>query len=66
MHWQNKAFNGTTRVLCGGKMRSFLNGMKDLGEVRVNWTAILGLGAALFVSVSFWAAVINTTASLVK
>jgi hypothetical protein len=47
-------------------MRDFFNGMKELGDVRVNWTAILGLGAALFVSVSFWAAVINTTASLVK
>ena len=47
-------------------MRNFLDGIKELGEVRVNWTAILGLGAALFVSVSFWAAVIDTTASLVK
>ena len=47
-------------------MRDFLNGMRDLGEVRVNWTAILGLGAALFVSVSFWSAIINTTASLVR
>jgi hypothetical protein len=47
-------------------MRDFLNGMKEIGEVRVNWTAILGLGVALFVSVSFWTAVINTTASLVR
>jgi len=47
-------------------MRDFVNGIKDLGDVRVNWTAIVGLGAAVFVSVSFWAAVINTTASLVK
>lgn len=47
-------------------MRDFLSGMKELGEVQVNWTAVFGLGAALFVSVSFWAAVINTTASLVR
>jgi|GraSoi_2013_40cm_1033754.scaffolds.fasta_scaffold91135_2 hypothetical protein len=47
-------------------MREFFNGIRELGEVRVNWTAILGLGAVLFVSVSFWAAVINTTAALVK
>jgi len=47
-------------------MREFVNGMRELGEVRVNWTAILGLGAALCVSVGFWAAVINTTASLVR
>ena len=46
-------------------MRDFFSGMKELGEVRVNWTAIVGLGAALFVSVSFWTAVIRT-ASLVK
>ncbi len=47
-------------------MRQFVNGIREFGGVRVNWTAILGLGAALFVSVSFWAAVINTTAALVK
>ena len=47
-------------------MREFFSGMKELGDIRVNWTAVLGLGAALFVSVSFWGAVINTTASLVK
>ena len=47
-------------------MQGFLSGMKQLGEVRVNWTAVFGLGAALFVSVSFWTAVINTTASLVR
>ena len=47
-------------------MPEFANGIKRLGGQRVNWTAILGLGAALFVSVGFWAAVINTTAELVK
>lgn len=47
-------------------MRGFVNGMRSLGDVQVNWTAILGLSAALFVSVGFWTAVINTTASLVK
>ncbi len=47
-------------------MRQFVNGMRGLGGIQVNWTAILGLSAALCVSVGFWAAVINTTASLVK
>lgn len=47
-------------------MRGFVNGMRGLGDVHVNWTAILGLSAALCVSVGFWTAVINTTASLVK
>ena len=47
-------------------MGEFASGIKELGGYRVNWTAILGLGVALFVSVGFWAAVINTTAALVK
>ncbi len=47
-------------------MGESVNGIKELGGYRVNWTAILGLGATLFVSVGFWAVVINTTALLVK
>jgi hypothetical protein len=41
-------------------------GMKQVNGYRVNWTAILGIGVALCLSVGFWAAVINTTAALVK
>ena len=47
-------------------MRELVNEIKELGEIRVNWTALLGISATLLVSVSFWAAVINTTAALVK
>ena len=47
-------------------MGHFANGMKDIGTIRINWVAILGIGATLCLSVSFWAAVIRTTAALVK
>jgi len=40
--------------------------MKDLGNVRVNWVAIFGIGATLCLSVGFWAGVIRATAALVK
>lgn len=47
-------------------MREFVSGIKEFSGVRINWTAIFGLGVTLFISVGFWTAVINTTAALVK
>ena len=41
-------------------------GMKQMEGGGLNWSAVLGISLALLVSVGFWAAVIDTTAALVK
>lgn len=47
-------------------VRELVNGIKELGEIHVNWTALLGISVTLVLSVSFWAAIIDTTVKLVK
>ena len=41
-------------------------GMTQTANGGFNWSAALGISAALFVSLGFWSAVIGTTAALVK
>jgi len=41
-------------------------GMQQMEGSGLNWSAVLGISLALVVSVGFWTAVIDTTASLVK
>ena len=64
------AFRGRPRSL-EEFMRDFdMSGAKQMSiateEGGFNWSAALGLSAALFVSLGFWTAVIGTTAALVK
>ena len=41
-------------------------GVKQMEGGSLNWSAVLGISLALLVSGGFWAAVIDTTATLVK